>query len=373
MFDFFGSFIKTIFYIIGFALLISSILPGKWSDPEKEEPRLSVDSSGDCLLPGLSGEANWYEHNGDKWCSIHAIEKSYHLQTPRPLGDNINCILINYSIAGWTDEKNFIVGRRWLVFPRRQRETVCVVLLSEKNWNIASLARPSDYQPVVLKGDNFRDASWADILARQRDLNFDIAYSGEVVDSKSIINFLEKAKTDVLQLEKAYKLGGLNKININVYGHRRLFGSISHPLCTLEGVVPVDVNPSRIFSIVCNEDRIKFWTRRGEVVHGLKPGERQEVYSSIANRLVDTSGPNFSRSRGDFTDRQITAYSELGIRYQDGIPPSKKRAIPDGVSAQQLSYILKEGAVLGWWIESGEILRAQRAKARSATAELEKR
>lgn len=85
---------------------------------------------------------------------------------------------------------------------------------------------------------------------------------------------------------------------------------------------------------------------------GQTPQRRRDAYESIADQIShhDVSmlkGPRYENST------KAHAFTKLGITYRNGLPTDLgwRVSVPTGINAAQLSYILNEGAVLGWWVD----------------------
>jgi len=361
MFRLLYAYIRTLAYIFAGILALGGLSRCVSSDDGPPRPRQAVESDGNCLLPGVHGHAAWTGTGDQRSCVVYALDDSFVPLGPGRSNDRkASCALRHYILNGHLDEKRFVVGREWLIFPVWQAEEVCVVVVPERDWQSASHADPKAYQPDVLVGGGVSDrSSQTDLLTGRRQHVFDIPYAGDTFAVEELKDLLERAKADILQRERVYGLGDRNAVKVGVYGRASLVGQTGiAPLCVLTGNVHgVGATGARVFSVTCDEADLQVWQRRGEVQQGLTPGLRRQLYQQIGSRLVWLADSRIKGPRSCY--ERYSAYPTLGITYRHGLPPAAAGTVPEGVTGAQLTTVLNEGGVLGWWIEDEKAARGR--------------
>lgn len=326
-----------LFYIIGGLSLLGSLT--KCGDEKKPQPRVEIVSSGNCLLPGIHGEANYYKDRaGEEFCVMYVLKdgwSSIHKNSSSREWCNLN----NYNLKGLQSTHKFLVNREWLVIPTWQEEPVCTVFQPYGQWKTLNekVSRISHIETPILDSSK---------LSNQQDkFTVELILSVSAGDVNGLHKFNEKLMFEVNNYINKYRP---NEPLVSIQIVERLgYLDFGETLCRGSGVVG-DLD------IICDEAMLKIWANSIKDVQGLSPERRREVYDTVAatikSRVYLKSG---SHTAPDLV-REKEASALLAATTRLNLPKHTENRLLTlmNISEEQLQYIRNEGAVMGWFYQA---------------------
>ena len=135
MFIFIKSWVMTLFYFIGGIMLLADV--SRCTSPKEPGEKAVLQSAGPCGLPGVLVRSELSEGTGHvKICTLRIPFPDFDFAdgSGGSRASTFRCEVKRYRLEGRWEFADIEIGTRWRVFPIRQNELVCKVVMLFDEW-----------------------------------------------------------------------------------------------------------------------------------------------------------------------------------------------------------------------------------------------